>query len=129
MDNSNLTFDNKIMTKATIFHNPRCSKSRSALSILQEHNVEIEEIRYLETPPTKQTLESLCSMLCLKPFELIRTGEVLFKELGLNKHDLLSDDEWLAILVDHPKLIERPIIQVGNKAVIGRPPENVLNLI
>ena len=117
------------MTKATIYHNPRCSKSRNALAILQEHDIEIKEVRYLETPPNKEELKALCEMLKVKPFELVRTGEALFKELKLSKQEALSEDEWLQILTDNPRLIERPIIQVGIKAVIGRPPENVLTLI
>ena len=117
------------MKQAIIFHNPRCSKSRNTLAILEDNNLEINEIRYLETPPTKATLKKLCEMMNLKPLEITRTSESLFKELGLSKQDQRTDDEWLTILANHPKLIERPIVQVGNQAVIGRPPENVLTLI
>ena len=117
------------MNKATIYHNSRCSKSRATLAILEQHNIEIEEVHYLETPPSEETLKALCAMMKVEPFEIIRTGEALFKELGLSKQDVKSDDEWLAILVENPRLIERPIVQVGDRAVIGRPPENVLSII
>ena len=116
------------MTKATIYHNSRCSKSRSSLSLLEEKGVEIEEVRYLETPPSKETLAELCQMMNLKPKDIIRTGESLFKELGLNQSDEKSDDEWLEILVSNPLLIERPIIRVGDRAIIGRQPENILKI-
>ena len=117
------------MTTATIYHNPKCSKSRSSLEILQGMPVEIEEVRYLDTPPTKALLQELCNLMGVKPLEITRTGEARFKELGLSKTDDRSDTEWLEILVANPILIERPIVRVGDKAVIGRPPENVLTLV
>ncbi|MBN2864437.1 MAG: arsenate reductase (glutaredoxin) [Thiotrichales bacterium] len=117
------------MPNATIYHNPRCSKSRNTLEILKPHNVEIEEVRYLDTPPSKAELALLCQQMGVKPFEIVRTGEALFKELGLTKESTLSDDQWLTILAENPKLIERPIVQIGNRAVMGRPPENVLSII
>jgi len=117
------------VTKATIYHNPRCSKSRNTLEILKSQGLEIEEVRYLDTPPSKETLQQLCEMMAVKPVEIIRMGEATFKELGLSKESPLSDDQWLAILNENPKLIERPIVQIGTRAVIGRPPENVLSII
>ena len=117
------------MKQAIIYHNPRCSKSRNTLAILEENNLEITEIKYLDEPPTKATLKKLCEMMQVKPLQITRTSEALFKELGLNKQDIRTDDEWLTILVDNPKLIERPIVQIGNQAVMGRPPENVLSII
>jgi arsenate reductase len=117
------------MTKAIIYHNPVCSKSRCSLSILQDQNLEIEEIRYLEQTPSKETLKKLCHLMSVKPLEIIRTGETLFKELGLSSSDSKTDDEWLDILIQNPKLIERPIIQIGDKVVIGRPPENILKIL
>lgn len=117
------------MTKAIIYHNSRCSKSRNTLAILEQHNLDIEQVLYLETPPSQETLKALCLMMSVKPFEIVRTGETLFKELGLSKQDIKSDDEWLAILSEHPRLIERPIVQIGHRAVIGRPPEKVLAII
>ncbi len=118
----------KMTKQATIYHNPKCSKSRASLKILQDHNVEIKEIRYLEHPPSKETLKQLCALMSVSPLKIIRTGESLFKEIGLNSDDNKTDDEWLDILVQHPKLIERPIIQIDNQVVIGRPPENVRSL-
>lgn len=114
--------------EATIYHNPRCSKSRNTLKRLEEKGVTVHEVRYLETPPDKQTLKVLCEMMGKSPFEIVRTGEALFKELGLSKSDPRSDDEWLEILTKNPKLIERPIVRIGDRAVMGRPPENVLTL-
>jgi len=117
------------MTTATIYHNPRCSKSRKTLNILLDNNINVEEIRYLEQPPSKQKLTELCQLMSIKPLQIIRTGESLFKELGLTKADERTDDEWLEIMVNNPKLIERPIVQINDKAVIGRPPENVLEIL
>ncbi len=116
------------MVKAVIYHNPRCSKSRESFALLAEKGFEIEEVRYLETPPTKEVLAELCQLLNLKPRDLVRTGETLFKELELKTNDQKTDDEWLTLLNKHPQLIERPIVKVGNKAVLGRPPENILKI-
>jgi len=124
-----MTLRSITMTKATIYHNPKCSKSRASLKILQDHNVEIEEVRYLEQTPNKETLKQLCASMSVSPLSIIRTGEGLFKELGLSKEDIKTDDEWLDILVKHPKLIERPIIQIGDNVVIGRPPEIILTIL
>ncbi len=115
--------------KATIYHNPRCSKSRNTLAILKENGVQVTEIKYLETTPSKEKLVELCKMLNMNSVELVRSGESLFKELGLSIQDNKTDNEWLEILVNNPKLIERPIVQLGDKAIIGRPPENVLKLL
>jgi len=117
------------MTEATIYHNPRCSKSRNALSILNDKKIHVTEVRYLDCPPTKEELAELCKMMGVKPFDIVRTGEAEFKALGLSKTDNRSDDEWLNILVKTPKLIERPIVKIGDKAIMGRPPENVLSII
>lgn len=116
------------MTQATIYHNPRCSKSRQALNLLKEKKVEIKEVHYLETPPTKKELDSLCSSMGIAPQQIIRTKESLFKELGLNINDQKTKDEWLEIMVKHPKLIERPIVKMGEKVIVGRPPELIENL-
>lgn len=117
------------MTKATIYHNPRCSKSRNSLQLLTENGVDVDEVRYLDTPPNIDELSELCRLMGVKPVEIVRSGENLFKELGLSVKDSRSDNEWLEILVEHPQLLERPIVRVGNKAVMGRPPENVLSLL
>lgn len=116
------------MIKAVIYHNPRCSKSRTSLAILEEKGFEIEEIHYLDTPPSKETLALLCQMMNVKPYEIIRKGETLFKQLGLNQNESKSDEEWLEFLISHPQLIERPIVKIGDKAIMGRPPENILQI-
>ncbi|WP_321323333.1 arsenate reductase (glutaredoxin) [Thiomicrorhabdus sp.] len=115
--------------QAIIYHNPRCSKSRKSLEILLENGYTVNEVKYLETPPSKIELADLCDKMGKTPFEIIRTGESLFKELGLSKMNDKSTDEWLEILVTHPKLIERPIVKIGNKVIMGRPPENVLTIM
>lgn len=115
--------------KATIFHNPKCSKSRCSLALLQEHDLELEEIRYLDSPPSKMLLSELCDLMGVKPIEIVRTGESLFKELGLKANDQKTDEQWLEILAQNPKLIERPIVRIGNQAVMGRPPENILKIL
>ncbi len=120
----------------TIYHNPRCSKSRGALEIINEYcekhpEIQIQKIRYLENPPNKETLQTLFKQLDVPIQAMIRSGEKLFKELGYSKADLESYNEshWLALLAEHSKLIERPIIEFRNKAVIGRPPEKVNDLL
>jgi arsenate reductase len=113
---------------ATIYHNPRCSKSRQALGLLRDNDVEPEIVEYLKTPPDAATLARLLDMLGLEPRELMRTKEKEYKELGLARQDL-SRDELIAAMVAHPKLIERPIVVKGDKAALGRPPEEVLKVL
>ncbi len=110
-----------------IYHNPRCSKSRQTLALLEENGVEAEIILYLNEPLTVKELKSILSKLKMKPFELVRKSEKIYKENY--KDTTLSDEEWLVALVENPKLIERPIVVKGRTAVLGRPPENVLDLI
>ena len=117
------------MVAATIYHNNRCSKSRQALAILEAEGVTINTVYYLKTPPTEAVLDNLLTKLNLEPLALIRTGEARFKELGLNSTSQKTRSEWLKLMSDNPILIERPIIVVGNKAVIGRPPEKVLAIL
>ena len=111
-----------------IYHNPRCSKSRASLAILEQHDTEPEVVEYLKTPPTVEQLTSLLTLLNLAPRELIRTGQSEYKDLNLANPDL-SDQELIKTMVAHPILIERPIIVHNGKAVIGRPPENVLDIL
>jgi arsenate reductase (glutaredoxin) len=111
----------------TIFHNPRCTKSRETLSILKENGIEPLVVEYLKNVPTKAELEMVLMKLHIKPVELIRKSEHLFKDKYKNL--VLSDEEWVQVLLDNPVLIERPIVIRGNKAIIGRPPENVLVLL
>lgn len=117
------------MKQATIYHNPRCSKSRQTFQILEDNHLAINEVRYLEAPPSIEELDALCEAMDIEPQELIRTGEPLFKELGLSVSDERSRIEWLSIMVENPKLIERPIVKVGDQVVIGRPPEKVLTIL
>jgi arsenate reductase len=113
--------------KAKIYHNPRCSKSRATLALLEQHGIDLDIVQYLETPPTRRILETLLRKLGLKPRDLIRSNEPEFRESGLTLD--ASDDELLDLLVAVPKLIERPIVEVGNRARIGRPPERVLEIL
>jgi len=111
----------------TIYYNPRCSKCRNTVALVQEQGYNTELIEYLVTPLSKIELQSLLKKLGMKPHELIRTGEAIFKEQYAGR--TLSDDEWLDAIVAHPVLMERPVVVRGNKAVIARPPENVLPLL
>ncbi|QKX18801.1 arsenate reductase (glutaredoxin) [Microbulbifer sp. YPW1] len=112
----------------TIYHNPRCSKSRQTLQLLQDNNIEPEVVLYLETPPDAAALKSLLGKLGIGARDLLRKGEDAYKALNL-KDTALADDALIEAMVAHPKLIERPIVVKGDKAVLGRPPENVLELI
>ena len=110
-----------------IYHNPRCSKSRQTLALLKENVIDPEVILYLDKPPTTQELLDLLNKLQLSPIQLVRKGEAIWKEKFKGKY--LSDDDIIKAMILNPKLIERPIVVKGNKAVLGRPPENVLQLI
>jgi arsenate reductase len=112
----------------TIYHNPRCSKSRQTLELLQQHKVDTDIVEYLKTPPSKQELEQLLDMLGLEPRQLMRTKEDEYKELGLDDESL-SRDALIEAMIAHPKLIERPIVVHNGKAAIGRPPEKVLDIL
>jgi arsenate reductase len=116
------------MSQISIFHNPRCSKSRGALELLEERGIQPQIIRYLETPPSAAELKVLLGKLGIGARQLLRTGEDEYKELGLASSSL-GDDQLIAAMAEHPKLIERPIVIVGDKAVIGRPPEKVLEIL
>jgi arsenate reductase len=109
-----------------MYHNPRCSKSRQTLEILRENNVEPEIIDYLKDVPSKQELSELIQLLGIEPVELIRKGEADYKDNFKGK--TLTQQEWIQAMLDYPKLIERPIVVKGKMAVLGRPPENVLEL-
>jgi len=110
-----------------IYHNPRCRKSRETLAIIEEKGVKPEIILYLEKPPTQKALSEVIKMLGIKPEQLLRKSEAIYKEEYKGKE--LSDKQWIKAMVSHPKLIERPIVIKGKKAVIGRPPENVHKLL
>ena len=111
-----------------IYHNPRCSKSRQALELLQEKGLKPQVIEYLKTPPSARELEAILTSLRLEPQEITRTKEETYQQLGLSKKSL-SRKEWIEVLVKNPILIERPIVVNGNKAALGRPPEKVLEIL
>jgi len=111
-----------------IYHNPRCSKSRQTLEILHEAGIQPHIIEYLKTPPDHDTLSKLLDMLGKQPEEILRTGEAIYKELDI-KNKNLSRDELIDLMVQHPKLIERPIVVNKNKAALGRPPEQVKDIL
>jgi arsenate reductase len=112
----------------TLYHNPRCSKSRQTLQLLTERNAEFQIVQYLETPPDAAELDRILNLLKLEPRELMRTKEAEYKELKLD-NPALSRDELIVAMVAHPRLIERPIVISGNRAAIGRPPEKILELL
>lgn len=111
-----------------IYHNPRCGKSRQTLALIEQAGIEPEIIEYLKTPPTAEELDAILKKLKLEPQQLMRKGEAIYKELKLAEREL-SRDEAIAVMLEHPKLIERPIVVQGRKAVLGRPPENVKELL
>lgn len=112
----------------SIYHNPRCSKSRQTLQIIEDKGLEVKIIEYLKTPPTKKELAEIIEKLGISPRQLLRKGEEAYKTYDLGNAKL-SDSKIISCMVDEPKLIERPIVVNGNKAVLGRPPENVLGII
>ena len=116
------------MSAFKIFHNSRCSKSRQALKILQDYYCDIEIINYLETDLDVSLIKDVLKKLSLKPRDILRTSEQDYKDNNL-KEDDFSDDDLIDYMIKHPKLIERPIVIKGHRAVLGRPPENVLELI
>lgn len=111
-----------------IYHNPRCSKSRQTLQILEDKGVQVDIIEYLKQAPSKTELVDVLSLLGLSPRQLMRKGESIYKELNL-ADESLSDDTLLAAMLENPILIERPIVIANGKAAIGRPPESVLDII
>ena len=112
----------------TIYHNPRCSKSRQTLSLLEEKGIEIDVIEYLKIPPDENTLKKIIKQLGITPHELLRKNEDEYKQLGLDKQNI-SDEEIITAMVNYPRLIERPIVINRNKAALGRPPEGVLKIL
>ncbi|MCH4871521.1 arsenate reductase (glutaredoxin) [Pseudomonas sp. TMW22091] len=116
------------MTDLTLYHNPRCSKSRGALEILEARGLTPTVVRYLDTPLTAAQLTDLLRKLNISARQLLRTGEEDYKILNL-ADDSLSEAQLIEAMATHPKLIERPILVVGDKAVIGRPPEKILEIL
>ena len=113
------------MTK--IFHNRRCGKSRNTLKLLEENGESVEIIEYLKNHPSKDEITEIVNMLGIAPLQLIRKGESVFKEQYKGK--ILSDEEWIDAMIENPILIERPIVLKNGKAAIGRPPEQVLDIL
>ena len=112
----------------TIYHNPRCSKSRATLALIEARGIKPKIVDYLKTPPSAAELKAILRKLGLNPRDILRTGETIYAELGLKTRDL-DDDAIIALMVKNPILIERPIVVAGNKAAVGRPPENVLAIL
>ncbi|MBF0446341.1 MAG: arsenate reductase (glutaredoxin) [Magnetococcales bacterium] len=112
----------------TIYHNPRCSKSRQGLQILQDKGVEPNIVEYLKTPPDAKTLTDILAKLGMEPRDLMRKKEAEYKDNGL-QDESLSKEDLIAAMVKFPKLIERPIVVSKGKVALGRPPENILNII
>jgi arsenate reductase (glutaredoxin) len=113
--------------RVTIYHNPRCSKSRQTLALLQERGIEPEVVLYLETPPSQKQVLELIGLLGGDPLVLVRKGEEPYRRLGLGAESSAKD--VARAVSEHPILLERPIVVVGDKAALGRPPENVLALL
>lgn len=116
------------MTDMTLYHNPRCSKSRGALELLEARGLAPRVVRYLDTPPSAAELRALLAKLGYGARQLLRSGEEEYQTLNL-ADPALDDEALIAAMVAHPRLIERPILVVGDKAVVGRPPERVLELL
>ena len=115
------------MSKVKIYHNPRCSKSRNAVALLEEQGVEAEVVKYLDTPPTRAELVAILEMLGLSAKGLMRSKETVYKELGIN--EINDEDILIGSMIANPKLIERPIVIKDGKAAIGRPIENIVALL
>ncbi len=113
--------------KTIIYHNSRCSKSREGLCVLEDLGEDVEIRNYLQQPPSFEELDELLNLLKIEPLQLIRKGETVFKELYAEKE--LSRKEWIEAMIANPILIERPIVVKGNKAVIGRPPSLIKDLL
>jgi len=116
------------MSRITIYHNPRCSKSRQTLELLGAHGVEADIVEYLKTPPNAEQLTEILELLGMEPRELMRTNESEYKDNALDNPDL-SREQLIQAMVDHPRLIQRPIVLSRGKAALGRPPENVLEIL
>ena len=110
-----------------IYHNPRCSKSRQTLQLIKDANVEVEIIDYLNNLPTKEEMKLILMKLNIPAKDLVRKGEAIYKEKFKNSN--FNENEWIQIMIENPKLIERPIVVKNNKAVLGRPPENIMELL
>ena len=115
------------MSNVTLWHNPRCSKSRNAVALLEEKNIEVDVIKYLDTPPSKEELVAVLKMLGISARELMRTKEEIYKTLNLK--DIEDETKLIEAMIANPKLIERPIVIKDGKAAIGRPIENIIAIL
>ena len=111
------------MSDVQIFHNPSCSKSRGALEILQERGVDANVVRYLDTPPDRATIERILDAIDDEPIALVRTDDAKFKDAGLTKADVATRAQVIDVLLKHPEVMQRPVVFVGERAVIARPSE------
>jgi arsenate reductase len=115
------------MANVTIWHNPRCTKSRNAVTLLEEKGIDAEVVKYLDTPPSREELVAVLKMLGISARELMRTKEAIYKELNLKEET--DEDKLIDAMVENPKLIERPVVIKDGKAAIGRPIENIIDLL
>jgi len=115
------------MSGTVMYHNPRCSKSRQTLELLNERGIDADIVEYLKTPPDAHMLEHILDLLGMQPRELMRTNETEYRELGLDDPSL-DRQQLIAAMVEHPRLIQRPIVINNGRAALGRPPEDVLEL-
>ncbi len=113
--------------KPKLYHNPRCSKSRQALALIREHGIDVDVVEYMKSPLPRAQMQELLRKLGFGPRDLIRKFEAEFKSAGVT--DETSDDELLDLMLAHPKIIQRPVIEVGEQALVGRPPERILELL
>jgi len=115
------------MSNITIWHNPKCSKSRNAATLLEERGIEAEVVKYLDTPPSQEEIKAVLTMLGISARELMRTKEAIYKELDLK--NVADEEKLIKAMAEHPKLIERPVVIKNGKAAIGRPIEKIIELI
>jgi arsenate reductase len=127
MQNEAFKMMEEIMT-VTVYHNPRCSKSRAAMEYLEEHGIEADVVKYMDSPPDANDIKELLSMLGMSPRELMRKHEKVFKDAGLDD-PTFTDDELIEAMAQCPSLIERPIVVNNGKAVLARPPETVQDIL
>ncbi len=117
------------MPENVIYHNPRCSKSRAAMAILSDHQADVKVVEYQQDPPSVADLKDICRKLKLGPVDIIRTRDVKFRALHVDDLASMSDDDIYQLIVDHPEILQRPIVCYHGKAVIARPAEQVLTII
>jgi arsenate reductase len=117
------------MSDVTIFHNQSCSKSRGALEILEQRGISHDVVRYLDTPPDRATIERILDAIPDDPQSLVRTDDDKFKKLGIAKSDVTTREQVVQLLLAHPEVMQRPVVFVGDRAVIARPSEKMLELL